>query len=751
VRHYLHADNVKEILVQALLAAPVFIARWRWVCNIALAVRRNRNGKRIPAQLQRMDSEDLIAVVFPDQLACQENIVGHREVPDHPLVNQTIFDCLHDARDIDGLQHLLSRLEQDEVEIVVRDLASPSPLAQEILTARPYAFLDDAPAEERRTSAVQARGYMDPQSAGDLGRLDPLAIEQVHQEAWPQAHTADELHDALLIYGFLTAEEGESGNAQGRMDHGVSALEFGWRHLFDSLVAQKRATKVRRGAGPDLWVAAERLAQIAMLYPDARSEPSIPPVPTKNHGVESDSDALRELLRSRLEGLGPVTAEALSATFALPVSNIESALYALEAEGFVMRGDFDGNGVEQWCERRLLARIHRYTIKTLRKQVEPVTCGDFMRFLFDWQRVSADQRGQGDQALLSVVEQLAGFEGAAAAWEGEILASRVTDYAPNTLDRLCLAGRVQWLRLGMPKSEQHRGSSIRATPIILVLRKQRRIWEQFAGAKHGSDRIISATAQRITEIFAQRGALFFDELVELSGMLRSHVEQALGELVACGMVTSDGFSGLRALMVPTDRRRPFGTHRRRRAAVYGIEEAGRWTLVRYPDASSADDCEPGEALSEIAWTLLHRYGVVCRRLLDREAAWIPPWRLLLPVFRRLEARGEIRGGRFVAGLSGEQFALIEAVGLLREVRRRAKDGVMVSVSGADPLNLVGIVVPGPRIPALAGNRVLFRDGAVIASQVGKQVSYRVELDDAARWDAHNLLVKRTPVAHLRAH
>ncbi len=571
------------------------------------------------------------------------------------------------------------------------------------------------------------------------------------QEAWPQAHTADELHDALLIYGFLTAEEGERGNLQGRAGEGVSALDFGWRHLFDSLVAQQRATSIHRSAGPDLWVAAERLPQITMLYPDACSGPSIPPVPTKNHCVEVPGDALRELLRSRLEGLGPVTAEVLGATFALSVSKIESALYALEAEGFVMRRDFDGNGVEQWCERRLLARIHRYTMKTLRKQIEPVTCADFMRFLFDWQRVSVDQRGQGDQILLSVVEQLAGFEAAAAAWEKEILASRVTDYAPSTLDRLCLAGRVQWMRLGTPKLEQRRGSSVRTTPITLVMRKQRRIWEQIAGAKHGSERVISATAQRITDILMRHGALFFDELVDLSGMLRSQVEQALGELVACGMVTSDGFSGLRALMLPTDRRRPFGTRRRRRAVVFGIEEAGRWTLILYPDASSVDDYESSEALGEIAWTLLRRYGVVCRRLLDREAAWIPPWRLLLPVFRRLEARGEIRGGRFVAALSGEQFALIEAVGLLREVRRRAKDGVMVSVSGADPLNLVGIVVPGPRVPALVGNRILFRDGVAIASQVGKQVSYRVELDDAARWDAHNSLVKRSPVAHLRAH
>ncbi len=530
----------------------------------------------------------------------------------------------------------------------------------------------------------------------------PSAIEQVRHEAWPQAHTVDELHDALLIYGFLTAEEGERGNLPGPAGHAVSALDFGWRHLFDSLVAQRRATSIHRSAGPDLWVAAERLPQITMLYPDARSGPSIPPVPTKNYCVEAPSDALRELLRSRLEGLGPVTTEALGATFSLPVSRIESALYALEVEGFVMRRDVDGNGVEQWCERRLLARIHRYTIKTLRKQIEPVTCADFMRFLFDWQRVSVDQRGQGDQVLLSVVEQLAGFEGAAAAWEQEILVSRVSDYTASTLDRLCLAGRVQWLRLGIPKREQRRGSSVRTTPITLVLRKQRRIWEQIAGAKHGSEPVISASAQRITEILARHGALFFDELVDLSGMLRSQVEQALGELVTGGMVTSDGFSGLRALMLPTDRRRPFGTRRRRRAAVFGIEEAGRWTLIRCPDASSVDEYEPSEALGEIAWTLLRRYGVVCRRLLDREAAWIPPWRLLLPVFRRLEARAEIRGGRFVAGLSGEQFALIEAVGLLREVRRRAN-------------------------------------------------SYRVELDDAARWDAHNSLVKRSPITHLRAH
>ncbi len=749
VRRYLRAENVEELLIQALLTVPMFMTHWRWVSNIALAVRRNRNGKRVPPQLQRMDAEDLMAVVFPDQLACQENLAGDREIPDHPLVAQTLDDCLHEVMDVDGLRRLLRRVQRDEVRVVARDLASPSPLAQEILAARPYAFLDDAPAEERRTNAVHARGFLDPQSAAELGRLDPLAVERVRLEAWPQARTADELHDALLTSGFVTVEEGRRGDREEAARDLSSGLDFGWRHLFEALAQQRRATVVGRDGGADLWVAAERLPQITLLYPHARSDPPIAAVETRTHAAETEDDALRELLRGRLEALGPVTSEVLCADFALPPSRVESALAALEGEGFVMRTDLSGDGVDVWCERRLLARIHRYTINKLRREIEPVSCADYMRFLFQWQRLDPEQRGEGDQALLAVIEQLEGFEAAAAAWEEEILTARLSAYAPADLDRLCLSGRVQWLRLGASATGPRGNAPIRTTPITLIKRNRRRVWERLAAANETGRGPMSASAQHIVSLLQARGALFFDELADLSGMLPSHVERILGQLVAAGGVTCDGFNGMRALLLPADR--PRRSRARRRGLGRDIEAAGRWTLIQ-PDAAAPREGDESEGgLADVVWSLLRRYGVLCRRLLDREAAWMPPWRTLLPLLRRLEARGEIRGGRFVAGLSGEQFALVEAVGLLRDMRRRPKNGDMISVSGADPLNLAGIVVPGERVPALAGNRVLFRDGAVVATQIGRQVRYREELDDAAKWDARKSLVKRALHGSAYAH
>ncbi len=735
---YLRAETVAETLTQALLTAPMFPIRWRWNGNIALAVRRNRNGKRVPAQLQRMDAEDLMAVVFPDQIACQENIVGHREIPDHPLVRQTLEDCLHAAMDLNGLKALLTRICEGGVTVVVRELSAPSPLAQEILAARPYAFLDDAPAEERRTRAVQARGFMDPQTAADLGRLDPLAIAQIRDEARPEARTADELHDALVVHGLLTAEEGACGAAA----PGQTALPSGWRHLFDQLVAERRATVVRRAGGPVWWVAAERLAQVMVRFPDVRLEPPIAAVAPRGEPVVDADTALRELLRGRLEASGPVTVGALTDTFAVPTAEIRTALHALEAEGFVMQGNFSGEGVQQWCERRLLARIHRCTVRKLRQEIEPVSAADFMRFLFEWQRITPAQRGEGEHALLAVISQLEGFEAAAAAWEQELLTARVASYHPQHLDALSYSGRVQWLRLGRPKAGFRPGGPVRTTPISLILRQHSESWEAVAGADGAEPSPLSDPSQQLVDELRRRGALFFNELVTNTGMLRSQIEQALGELVTAGLVTSDGFIGLRALLLPAGRRRPFDGRRRRRTSEFGIEQAGRWALRRFKPPQDHDAIDHAAVLREIIWVLLRRYGVVYRALLEREASWLPPWRALLPVFRRLEARGEIRGGRFVAGFAGEQFAMIDAIGLLRSVRRRPKDGTLVAVSGADPLNLVGIVVPGNRVPALTGNRVLYCDGRSIGAQIGRQIELDAGLDAHAQWDARNALLRR---------
>ncbi|HEU0185362.1 MAG TPA: ATP-dependent DNA helicase, partial [Blastocatellia bacterium] len=430
---YLKSASVRDLLIQALLDAPMFTARWRWNSNRALAIVRRRGGRKIPPQLQRMESEDLLAAVFPDQVACGENIVGDREIPDHPLVAQTIRDCLEEAMDIDGLEALLASIEKGEKILVARDLREPSPLSMEILNARPYAFLDDAPLEERRTQAVMSRRWLDPETAADLGTLDQAAIDQVREESWPQAESADELHDVLLQLGFITAAEG-----------------LAWEEYFAELASDGRAANLHAGEKV-FWVAAERLPHLLAVYPDAKLEPEIK-APANEITTVSPDEGLVEILRGRLEAIGPVTAESLAGTMALPVYTIESALMSLESEGFVMRGRFTpgaapGTGPIEWCVRRLLARIHRHTLNRLRKEIEPVSPADFMRFLLSWQRVSPGDRGEGPESLSAIVDQLEGFEAAAGAWEGEILPARLESYEPEWLDSLCLSGRIVWTRL----------------------------------------------------------------------------------------------------------------------------------------------------------------------------------------------------------------------------------------------------------------------------------------------------------------
>ena len=452
VAGYLKPATVKQILIQALLDAPIFATRWRWNANIALAVIRNRNGKRVPAQFQRSDAEDLVAVIFPDQLACFENISGEREVPDHPLVNQTLQDCLHEAMDIDGLERVLTRLDQGEIKLITCDLTTPSPLAMEIINARPYAFLDDAPAEERRTRAIQQRRFLDPDSAADIGRLDMAAIQRVRNEAWPDARTADELHDALIVLGFITQTE---------VNQDVSAPI--WQPLLASLTLDGRATLLSTPHGEKLWAAAERLHELLTLFPDAPREPPIEPYREGDEQTQHKEDALRELIRSRLEGLGPVTITQLAAPLGLSLQQVTIVMLELEQEGFVIQGQFTlTTGETEWCERRLLARIHRYTLQRLRSEIEPVAPADFMRFLFRWQR--CEDRGEGQQALAAVLAQLEGFSIPAAAWEAEILPARVRMYTSDLLQNLCLAGRITWLRLNLPKQTEGKESR-KAAPV----------------------------------------------------------------------------------------------------------------------------------------------------------------------------------------------------------------------------------------------------------------------------------------------
>ncbi len=735
---YLNPASAMDVLTQAILQAPMFGTRWRWVVTTALAVRRNRNGHRNPPAFQRADAEDLVAVIFPDQLACAENLAGAREVPDHPLVHQTLKDCMHEVMDADGFMKLLTRLQSGELKVIARDLAAPSPLAQEILTARPYAFLDDAPAEERRTLAVQGRGVsMSLEEAGSLSQLDPDAIRRVREEVWPTARDADELHDALVVLGFLTDEEGKSGNPGDKLD-------FGWENLFQALRDSNRATRARLQSGPILWVAAERMHEFMAVFPDADLEPVLAPL--TEDPLPAREDALRELARSRLEGSGPVTASALASMLGLARSELDAALLALEAEGGVMRGRYTEGATEtEWCERRLLARIHRYTLKRLRSEIEPVTPADYLRFLFDWHGVGAE-RTEGQAALAATLEQLSGFSAPASAWEQDILPARVLDYAPYMLDQLCAGGSVAWMRLVPPRAtdEERRAGPVRGTPIAFVERDALQHWRTLAEMPDVTAINLSHGARAVHDALRSHGALFFSDITKHTGLLRTQVEAALAELTAWGLAAADTFAGLRALITPASKR-PTLSHsiryRMRRGAAPGVDEAGRWALVPRQAVAGEGMSADAEALTHLADVLLRRYGVVFRKVLERESA-LPPWRDLLYIYRRLEARGEVRGGRFVDGFAGEQFALPDAVGALRETRRREKIGELVSVSAADALNLVGIITPGQRLPVVGENRVLYRDGVPVAVQQAEEVKFLGDIDPGTEWELRNHLLRR---------
>ena len=789
---YLSPETVRDVLTQALLDAPMFDVRWRWNANVSLAIPRFRSGAKVPPNIQRMQAEDLIAAVFPDQIACAENVAGPRTIPDHPLVEQTIADTLTEAMDIDGLESLVTRLRDGRVRVVARDLTEPSPLAAEVLDARPYAFLDDAPLEERRARAVTMRRGLDPASAADIGRLDASAIEQVRDEAWPDAANTDEVHDALVVLGFATTAEAMAGRSADPAEVArslASDRRSDWSAHLDSLVASGRATRFRTpGGGPVLWCAAERLVEIEAALGGGSADPPLE-LPEELRSSPGRDAALAELLRARLGCFGPVTAARLAADLGLTAIDVEVALVGLEADGSVLRGRFTpGAASTEWCERRLLARIHRYTLGRLRREIEPASRAQFVRFLFEWQRVMPDDRREGDEALAAVVAELEGFAAPAAAWEAEILPARIVGFTPDMLDRLCLAGRISWARPAPPVRETPGRSfgPIRSTPIALFSRQGRRqapLW--LAPASTGGDRpaapsplpdattpegfeserpaaertgsptavasgasdavvsegggidpesrdaasgLLSPGARHILTYLEARGASFFDDILAETGARAPDAAAALGELIAQGLVSADGFAGLRAFTGASARR------------LRAVAEAGRWSCVtrRAADAQRIGD----DGVEAVARTLLRRYGVVFKTLLARESIAVP-WRDLLRELRRLEARGEIRGGRFVAGFTGEQYALPEAVETLRRVRRAPADGAIVTLSAADPLNLTGIVCLGERVPATASTRIAFRDGVPIGTLTGNRKIDWIEPQSPEReWDARNALLRR---------
>ena len=735
VARYLHSKTVRDVLIQAMLDAPMFAARWRWIAGISLALPRFRGGRKVAAPLQRMRAEDLLASVFPDQVACAENIVGEREIPEHPLVAQVIHDCLHEAMDIDGLEALLRRLESGDLRVVARDLTMPSPLALEILTARPYAYLDDAPLEERRTQAVMARRWLDDAATERLGQLDTAAIERVRAEAWPDPATADEMHDALLTVGFFTAAE--------------AAARPPWSALLEELVRARRATRLVLDRSY-VWAAAERLPQVRRVLERATPTPLID-VPGEFAGHPwTRETALLELMRSRLGALGPAVAEDVLGPTDVEAGDASAALAALAAEGVAMSGRFTpGAAGDEWCDRGLLARIHRYTVNRLRQEIEPVATADFMRFLLRWQQVAPDERRQGADALDAIIAQLQGFEAPAFAWESDLLRARLDDYDLTWLDDLCLSGRVAWTRLSPPRPAADKAGAgtgpVRSAPIALLPRRTAAAWTRLARSAAVAAPVLGSRALAVADHLRAHGAAFFDEIVDATGMLRTDVETALSELVVHGIASSDSFSGLRALLTPSEKRKAFGGRRLRRGAMLGIEDAGRWALRHAPAPVKPDARAPAASDADVehaVHALLRRYGVVFWRLLQRESSWLPPWREMLRVLRRLEARGEIRGGRFVAGISGEQFALPDAVNALRKARRAGAPDDYVVVSGVDPLNLVGLLLPGAKVPALAGNRILYRDGVPVATLVGGDIDWREALAAADARRAEDMLRRR---------
>jgi ATP-dependent Lhr-like helicase len=759
VFRYLNSKTVRDLLVQALLDAPMFPIRWRWNATRALALPRQRGGRKIAAPLQRMESENLLAAVFPDQLACLENIVGDREVPQHPLVQQTIEDCLTEAMDIDGLIAVLKTIENSDVRCVACDLPEPSPLAHEILNAKPYAFLDNAPLEERRTQAVYTRRAGDSSRENGIGILDAAAIDKVCAEAWPRATNPDEVHEALLLAGVMTDEELKrtGDNALDLAASLASERRAGllWSSRRQETPISNSAQKVLE-TGPEendqslltstatrTWIAAERLPLFQALIPGCQTEPRLQAPESQNQTWEPET-ALRELVRGRMEISGPVTNHQLANFFNMPTTQIDAALLALEAEGFVLRGKFHPDASDlEWCDRRLLARIHRLTINRLRAEIQPVSIAEFQRFLLAWQRVDPEHRAEGPDGLNAVLEQLDGYELSAAAWEPEVLASRVKDYIPQWLDHLCFSGRIGWGRLSPPQNQTGRPfNPVRSSPVSLFSRSNLPYWLYLSSAPSGTVEL-SPDTRRVLDLLVRGGALFFGELMKQRDLLPSRIEQALGELTGLGWVTADSFEGLRALLVPQEKRVPFGdtTRRRHHRAITSLEFAGRWSLLR-PRENQNNEPLPGsaefhsaapqtfslqkdhptreEAVEGFARTLLRRYGVMFRRLVDGEAIKVS-WYELGRVYRRLEARGEIRGGYFVGGVSGEQFALPEAIGLLRSLRKTPAQGQLITISAADPLNLTGTLMPGARVASITSNRILLRDGVPVASLEAGQI------------------------------
>jgi ATP-dependent helicase Lhr and Lhr-like helicase len=746
------SENLRELCEQAVLRIPMFQVRWRWNVTRALQVLRRRGSRKVPPALQRFRADDLLSAVFPRLTGCQEHTAGEIELPDHPLTRQTMEDCLHEPLDIDGLTDILRQVERGEITYVARDTREPSPFAAELLNAMPYAFLDGGEIQERRARAVSTPRVMSIEAVRDLGRLDPQAIEQVVRESQPFVRDADELHDLLLSR--IVLPEDEAGE---------------WRNFFEELAASRRASQLHLPDGRAAWIPAERLPAVRAVFPDAPIDPPIEAPTTVRHDWTS-IDARVAMIRGLVEVCGPTIASQIASRLSITLGQAEASLEALEGEGVVLRGRFTPRESEaearvalavcppvglsqtsedtggqaatatpevEWCHRRLLSRIHRLTIDGLRKQIEPVDVATYWRFLAGHHGLLPDTRKHGQNGLFDVIATLQGIDAPTVAWERDLLPARIAAYQPQWLDDLCLTGDVGWGRLypSPPNLDRSRpmAAITRLAPISIYLRPDLD-WLAATRPPEISSEQLSSPAQQVLELLTAQGAMFAADLARLTQMLPSQIEDVLGELVTRGLLTADGFGGLRQLVGNRSQSTRQATRHGRRPGLARKRMgggAGRWSLWRPPApvAESTNGRDPGRehVVEQWAWQLLRRWGVVFRDLLIREPG-APRWYELLQVYRRLEARGEIRGGRFIGGVAGEQFGAADTVGQLRALRDKPAPKQLTILSAADPMNLVGIVTPHPRVPSFASNRVAYLDGHPVAALKADEITWFSQTD-----------------------
>lgn len=741
----LNTNNVQQLSEQAILDHPMFHVRWRWNVTRALLVSRMQNGKKVPPPLQRFRAEDLLTAVFPRLTGCPENEIGEIVRPDHILVDQTLYDCLNEQLDIEGFKRVLSELEQGSIKLIPRDTREPSPFCYELLNSSPYTFLDGGEAQERRARAVATRQTISVESVEDLGRLSPEAISQVCQEAQPLVRNADELHDLLLGRIHLPINEQPS-----------------WADWYQELESTGRATTLTRSekqsdnVSPPSWVATERLPAALAAFPESCCHPPVT-VPAGVRQEWESTEARTDIIRGLLDTCGPLTVVEIANQACLTASQTEAALMALEGEGIAMQGYFrikdpnwdqspnsDSVGdnettnpetpAKEWCHRRLLARIHRLTLQGLRAQVQPVDTNVFIQFLTHHQGLAGDEKRSGTNGLFEVFSMLQGIDIPAICWERDILPARLTSYQSSHLDELCFTGEIGWGRLFPPKRSPDQGKPMtgitRNAPVSFFLREDTTWLTFFNGVPSfnentGEQSGLSSPAVEIMELLTQQGALFATDLMAATESLPSQVADSLGELISRGLVTSDSFSGMRQFTADRStknrrsaRKKRIGLVRKRTTP----NNTGRWSVWRRENENVIEEqsLQYYEYVEQWAWQLIRRWGVVFRDLLIKESG-APRWFELLQVYRRLEARGEIRGGRFVSGVAGEQFAMSGTIQELRKLRDNPTTNELIILSATDPLNLVGILTKQARIPSTANNKLAYRNGTLIAYSKGEEL------------------------------